>query len=55
MSRTDLAHEMGCTPSLITQKMKGRIRFTLVDVLELSDLFHVSVDALLGRESMEAK
>lgn len=55
MSRTDLARHLGCTPSLITQKMNGRTRFTLHDILKLSDLFHVSVDALLGRESMEAE
>jgi len=55
MSRTDLSRHLGCTPSLITQKMNGRTRFTLHDVLKLSDLFHISVDALLGRESMEVK
>ncbi|QYN61004.1 helix-turn-helix transcriptional regulator [Bifidobacterium asteroides] len=55
MSRTDLSRYLGCTPSLITQKMNGRTQFTLHDVLKLSDLFHISVDELLGREPIEAR
>lgn len=46
---------MGVSPSLISKKMNGDAAFTLPDVLKLSDLFHISVDGLLGREPMEVK
>ncbi|WEV67953.1 helix-turn-helix transcriptional regulator [Bifidobacterium sp. ESL0769] len=53
LSRTSLAHLLGVTPSLISQKMKGRTNFTLDDIEKIADLFHVSTDYLLGREPME--
>lgn len=55
MSRAALARHFGLSRSSITQKLNGDITFTLRDLTALADLFHVSVDELLGREPMEVK
>ncbi|QHJ75953.1 MAG: Cro/C1-type helix-turn-helix domain protein [Bacteriophage sp.] len=54
-NRAELATAMSVSPSLISQKFNGRTGFTLDDILTLADLFHISVDELLGREPIEAR
>lgn len=48
--RADLAREWGIARSSVTQKFKNN-RFTLRDVCSIADIFDVSTDYLLGRES----
>lgn len=55
MTQSELAQTMGVSPSLISKKMNGAASFTLRDATTLADLFHISVDDLLGREQMGVK
>ncbi|MCI1831814.1 MAG: helix-turn-helix domain-containing protein [Bifidobacterium sp.] len=55
LSRSELAFKLGVSASLVSQKLNGRASFTLKDIIKIADLFSVSTDWLLGRESMEVK
>lgn len=50
LHRAELARELNVTRGAVTQKFKSD-RFTLRDVCTVADIFDVSTDYLLGRES----
>lgn len=53
MSRAEYGRHIGLGRSAVSQKLLGKLSFTLKDITATADLFHVSVDALLGREAVK--
>lgn len=54
LSRADVARELGMSPSAVSQKFNGVIRFTLSDVTKIAEATHVSMDYLTGRSDVAA-
>ena len=53
VTQRDLAHELGVSEQVISDKFHGRSNFTLRDVSRIADFFDVSTDLVLGREPLE--
>ena len=51
LTQTDLAKQMGVDASTVCHWERGSIQPDLNKVCKLADLFHVTVDYLLGRET----
>lgn len=50
MTKTDLARRMGVTHQAVIRWEQGGSYPTAAKLLQLADLFHCSVDELLGRD-----
>ena len=55
LSQQDIADRLGCARSTVSQKCAGRIQFSPTELSIMADLFHVSIDALMGRQPLEVK
>ncbi|MFQ6166223.1 helix-turn-helix domain-containing protein [Bifidobacterium longum] len=53
MSQAELAQSLGQSNSSISRKISGELKFSSTDYLTMADLFHVSVDVLMGRQPLE--
>mgnify|MGYP001091422218 CR=1 FL=1 len=53
MSQKELAMALGVTPNKLNHKLVERSRWSVEDLLALSDFFGVSLDFLVGRTSIE--
>lgn len=53
MSQAELAQSLGQSNASISRKISGELKFSSTDYLTMADLFHVSVDVLMGREPLE--
>lgn len=53
MSQTELAQSLGQSKASISRKISGELKFSSTDYLTMADLFHVSVDVLMGRQPLE--
>jgi len=49
MSQAELAQSLGQSNASIC----GELKFSSTDYLTMADLFHVSVDVLMGRQPLE--
>lgn len=50
MSQRDLAFRLGIKPPTVTNKMSGRNRWNLEEIIELAGAFGVTLDYMVGRE-----
>lgn len=55
MSQAELAQSLGQSNASISRKISGELKFSSTDYLTMADLFHVSVDVLMGRKPLEVK
>ncbi len=53
MSQAELAQSLGQSNASISRKISGELKFSSTDYLTMADLFHVSVDVLMGRQPLE--
>lgn len=53
MSQAELAQSLGQSNASISRKISGKLKFSSTDYLTMADLFHVSVDVLMGRQPLE--
>ena len=53
MSQAELAQSLGQSNASISRKISGELTFSSTDYLTMADLFHVSVDVLMGRQPLE--
>lgn len=53
MSQAELAQSLGQSNASISRKIRGELKFSSTDYLTMADLFHVSVDVLMGRQPLE--
>ena len=53
MSQAELAQNLGQSNASISRKISGELKFSSTDYLTMADLFHVSVDVLMGRQPLE--
>lgn len=53
MSQAELAQSLGQSNASISRKISGELKFSGTDYLTMADLFHVSVDVLMGRQPLE--
>ncbi len=53
MSQAELAQSPGQSNASISRKISGELKFSSTDYLTMADLFHVSVDVLMGRQPLE--
>ena len=53
MSQAELAQSLGQSNASISRKISGELKFSSTDNLTMADLFHVSVDVLMGRQPLE--
>lgn len=53
MSQTELAQNLGQSKASVSRKISGELKFSSTDYLAMADLFHVSVDVLMGRQPLE--
>ena len=53
MSQAELAQSLGQSNASISRKISGELKFSNTDYLTMADLFHVSVDVLMGRQPLE--
>lgn len=53
MSQAELAQSLGQSNASISRKISGELKFSSTDYLTMADLFHVSVDVLMGRAPLE--
>ena len=53
MSQVELAQSLGQSNASISRKISGELKFSSTDYLTMADLFHVSVDVLMGRQPLE--
>ncbi|MCI8900655.1 MAG: helix-turn-helix transcriptional regulator [Lachnospiraceae bacterium] len=49
LSQTDVAHQIGVTPALISAYEKLERKPSIDKLVALADIFHVSTDYILGR------
>ncbi|MDE5699607.1 MAG: helix-turn-helix domain-containing protein [Lachnospiraceae bacterium] len=49
LSQTDVAHQIGVTPALISAYEKLERKPSIDKLIALADIFHVSTDYILGR------
>lgn len=52
MSQAELAQSLGQSNASISRKISGELKFSSTDYLTMADLFHVSVDVLMGRQPL---
>ena len=53
MSQAELAQSLGQSNASVSRKISGELKFSSTDYLTMADLFHVSVDVLMGRQPLE--
>lgn len=53
MSQAELAQSLGQSNASISRKISGELKFSSTDYMTMADLFHVSVDVLMGRQPLE--
>ena len=53
MSQAELAQSLGQSNASISRMISGELKFSSTDYLTMADLFHVSVDVLMGRQPLE--
>ena len=53
MSQAELAQSLGQSNASISRKISGELKLSSTDYLTMADLFHVSVDVLMGRQPLE--
>lgn len=53
MSQAELAQSLGQSNASVSRKISGKLKFSSTDYLTMADLFHVSVDVLMGRAPLE--
>lgn len=53
MSQAELAQSLGQSNASISRKISGELKFSSTDYLTMADLFHISVDVLMGRQPLE--
>lgn len=53
MSQAELAQSLGQSNASVSRKISGELKFSSTDYLTMADLFHVSVDVLMGRAPLE--
>ena len=52
MSQAELAQSLGQSNASVSRKISGELKFSSTDYLTMADLFHVSVDVLMGRQPL---